>query len=61
MCTACGDTGYLPAYRQGLGTGTGPNDVLWADHIVMEPCPICRPWPPQPPIYIPDQKPYNET
>jgi hypothetical protein len=43
MCTICGDSGYRPAVRYGVGCGTGGGAVLWADHAVMEPC-SCNIW-----------------
>lgn len=50
MCTICGDSGYIPAMRNGVGTGTAPEDVLWADHAIVEPCSCVRwMWSPIPP------------
>lgn len=50
MCSVCGDSGYRPAVRYGVGTGTGGDAVLWADHAVMEPCECVRNnWSPYPP------------
>lgn len=55
MCTICGDTGYKPAVRYGLGSGTSADTTIWADHAVMEPCECNRGrWPHYTqPIYIP--------
>lgn len=41
MCAVCGDTGYKPAIRYGVGTGTA--NTLWANYTVSEPCDICYP------------------
>lgn len=44
MCTVCGDSGYRPAVRYGLGYGTGGGAVIWADYAVKH-------W--SQPMYIP--------
>lgn len=62
MCTICGDSGYRPAVRYGVGYGTSDDSILWADHAVMEPC-SCRMWDwPQiiQPIVIPLPQPNSE-
>lgn len=57
MCSICGDSGYTPAV-----VGTNTDQIMWADHAVMEPC-LCVKWQwsyhsphfPQP-IFIPVDK-----
>ena len=56
MCSVCGDTGYKPAMRYGVGTSTA--NVLWASYAVMEPCDICQPmwrfgWNAPQPVIVP--------
>lgn len=43
MCSVCGDTGYMPAVRYGVGYGTSDATTLWADHVVIVPC-RCQMW-----------------
>ena len=41
-CSACGGSGYRPPVRYGVGTGTGGDAIIWADHAFMEPCACIR-------------------
>lgn len=62
-CTQCGWSGYRAPVRYGVGTGTGDNAILWADHAVKEPCncirwrwsPVAPHWPQ--PIIVPLKEP----